>query len=112
MTDKHRAELRRAVIRLFLTLVLLWPVFSSIPVVAQDLQAIARLNVAKSTVTDRLFGGVGITLSLSQPVPFRVFVLDAPKRLVIDFKGVFIDPVGHVWCWTWIRRWQLRQLKW
>ncbi len=75
-------------IRLFLTLVLLWPVFSSIPVVAQDLQAIARLNVAKSTVTDRLFGGVGITLSLSQPVPFRVFVLDAPKRLVIDFKEV------------------------
>lgn len=35
-----------------------------------------------------MLGGVAIDLSLSQPVPFRVFVLDTPKRLVIDFKEV------------------------
>jgi len=46
--------------------------------VAQDLQAIARIDVAKSNVSDRLLGGVSVKLSLSQAVPFRVFTLDAP----------------------------------
>jgi N-acetylmuramoyl-L-alanine amidase len=55
---------------------------------AQDLQAIARINVEKSKISDRVFGGVAVKLSLSQAVPFRVFTLDAPKRLVIDFKEV------------------------
>ena len=58
------------------------------PVIAQDLQAIARVNIAKSNITDRLLGGVAVKLSLSQAVPFRVFTLDEPRRLVIDFKEV------------------------
>lgn len=55
---------------------------------AQDLQAIARVNVEKSSISKRMFGGVSVKLSLSQAVPFRVFTLDEPKRLVIDFKEV------------------------
>jgi N-acetylmuramoyl-L-alanine amidase len=55
---------------------------------AQDLHAIARINVEKSEISDRLLGGVAVKLSLSQAVPFRVFTLDGPKRLVVDFKEV------------------------
>lgn len=55
---------------------------------AQELQAIARVNIEKSRISDRLLGGVSVKLSLSQAVPFRVFTLDEPKRLVVDFKEV------------------------
>jgi N-acetylmuramoyl-L-alanine amidase len=71
-----------------LVLLFFCQVFLSGPVAAQDLQAIARIDASKSTVTDRLLGGVSVNLSLSQPVPYRVFVLNDPKRLVFDFKEV------------------------
>ena len=47
--------------------------------------ALARLDVTQSRVT-RVEGGVAVTLFLSQPVPWRVFALDAPRRLVVDFR--------------------------
>ena len=43
-----------------------------------------------------------ISLTLSQPVPWRVFTLDAPRRVVVDFSEVAWDGVriindsGHV----------------
>ena len=55
---------------------------------AQDLHAIARIDPAESSISDRLLGGVSVKLRLSQPVPYRVFTLNDPKRLVIDFKEV------------------------
>ena len=58
---------------------------------AQDLTALARLDPGASHVLDQ-GGGVDITLALSQPVPWRVRVLDAPPRLVMDFREV--DWVG------------------
>jgi len=53
---------------------------------AQDLQALARLDVTKSVITEKLSGDVTVTLALSQAVPYRVFTLTDPMRLVVDFK--------------------------
>lgn len=56
-------------------------------VMAQEFSGLARLDVAQSYVRD-VDGGLEVTLYLSQPVPFRVFTLDAPRRLVLDFREV------------------------
>ncbi len=55
---------------------------------AEGLSAIARLDPAGSSVVDRRDGGVDVTLTLSQPVPWRVFTLDDPRRLVLDLSEV------------------------
>jgi N-acetylmuramoyl-L-alanine amidase len=71
-------------VRLFLTLALwLW----AGGVAAQEFSGLARLDVTQSRVVE-VGGGVEITLYLSQPVPWRVFTLDGPKRLVLDFREV------------------------
>jgi N-acetylmuramoyl-L-alanine amidase len=58
------------------------------PLAAQDpFSGLARLDVAQSQVRDQ-GNGLNVTLYLSQPVPFRVFTLDAPRRLVLDFREV------------------------
>lgn len=54
---------------------------------AQELGALARFQPAQSAVVD-IHRGAELRLSLSQGVPFRVFTLDAPNRLVIDFREV------------------------
>lgn len=54
---------------------------------AAGLSALARLDSARSGMTD-LAEGLQITLSLSQPVPWRVRVLDDPARLILDFREV------------------------
>lgn len=53
----------------------------------QELSALARLDPAASRIED-LAGGVDVTLSLSQPVPWRVRVMDDPPRVVMDFREV------------------------
>ena len=68
--------------RLILVLVLL-PCFGS----AQELSALARLVPDRSSLTDRA-AGIEMELSISQPVPWRVRVLDAPPRLVLDMREV------------------------
>lgn len=55
--------------------------------VAQEFTGLARLDVTQSRVVEA-GEGVEITLYLSQPVPWRVFTLDAPRRLVLDFREV------------------------
>ncbi len=94
---RHAATVRRFVIRAVMVLCL-----GGGPVVAQDLSALARLNPQDSSVADT-DGGIGVALALSQPVPWRVRVLDAPPRLIMDFREVDwtgIDRVartsGHV----------------
>ncbi len=61
------------------------------PLVAQDssapLTALARVEARASQLVDRR-GGVELTLTLSQGVPYRVFTLDDPRRLVLDFYEV------------------------
>ena len=53
----------------------------------EDLMALARLDPAGSEFADTA-EGLQLRLSLSQPVPWRVRVLDAPPRLVIDMREV------------------------
>ncbi len=72
-------------IRAFLQ-ALMMLVLSSGMLAAQDLTALARVDPAQSTVTDGWFGKTTLHVGLSQGVPFRVFLLEAPARLVVDFK--------------------------
>ncbi len=56
---------------------------------AQELGALARFDADTSHVRDaRLGQGVEIRLGLSQGVPWRVFTLKDPARLVLDFREV------------------------
>ncbi len=53
---------------------------------AQGLSVLARVEAGNSTISDGWFGKTTLTLSLSQGVPFRVFLLDDPARLIVDFR--------------------------
>ncbi|WP_299864615.1 N-acetylmuramoyl-L-alanine amidase [uncultured Roseobacter sp.] len=69
----------------------LWAVLVTLcagPGAAQELSAIARVDPDKSRIETGWFGRSEVTLHLSQGVPFRVFTLDEPPRLVIDFREV------------------------
>jgi len=71
--------------RIFLAAIaLLWAAGT---VSAQDLTALARVDGAQSSLADTR-RGVSLRLQLSQPVPYRVFTLDTPRRLVLDFSEV------------------------
>lgn len=72
----------KRLIAFFVALVLL-----TTSVAAQELTALARFDPEESRITDR-WRGAGIKLSLSQGVPWRVFTLDEPRRLVADFREV------------------------
>ncbi len=62
--------------------------------VAQEFSALARVDLDNTRISDTRTG-VRIELGLSQGVPFRVFTLDDPRRLVMDFREVDwrgVDP--------------------
>ncbi|WP_395006581.1 N-acetylmuramoyl-L-alanine amidase [Cypionkella sp.] len=52
---------------------------------AQELTALARLDPARSQIVDA-GEGLEVALALSQPVPWRVRLLNDPMRLLIDFR--------------------------
>ncbi len=52
---------------------------------AQDLSALARIVPGANQVSD-LGEAVELTIAMTQGVPYRVFTLDAPRRLVLDFN--------------------------
>ncbi len=52
---------------------------------AQDLSALAHLDPKASHVVKQ-GGGVDVVLAISQPVPWRVRVLDEPPRLSHGFS--------------------------
>ena len=54
---------------------------------AQDLSALARLDAGQSHLRGDA-GGVEIALAISQPVPWRVRLLDGPPRLILDMREV------------------------
>ena len=72
--------------QMLLLLATIWA--SGTMVVAQELSAVARVDPAQSGVEQGWFGDTEIVLHLSQGVPFRVFTLDSPRRLVMDFREV------------------------
>ena len=65
---------------------------------AKDFGVIARVDPVASQIQDGWFGKSSVALHLSQGVPFRVFHLDDPARLIVDFKeadwtGVSADDI-------------------
>lgn len=72
----------RAFLALFMAILL-----AATPIAAQDLTAIARFSPETSSLRDA-GRGVAVNLSLSQSVPWRVRLLDAPPRLVLDTREV------------------------
>jgi N-acetylmuramoyl-L-alanine amidase len=66
---------------------LLGALWLALPVAAQQLSGLARLEAGRSTFENGATEAE-ITLGLSQPVPFRAFLLDNPPRLVADFREV------------------------
>jgi len=61
---------------------------------AQELSALARLDPAGSAIIAT--GKVDVTLAISQPVPWRVRVMDAPPRLVLDVREVDWTGLANV----------------
>ena len=59
---------------------------------AQSFGALARV-VPSETGAEARGDEVTLRLGLSQPVPFRVYALDAPWRVVVDFREVLWDGV-------------------
>ncbi len=57
---------------------------------AQQLRALARVDMESSAITDTR-DGVEVALALTQAVPYRIFTLDAPMRVVVDFREVAFD---------------------
>lgn len=76
--------------RWLFALLLVW---LALPVLAQDQSALARVDLARSSlVADGRDRGkprpLELQLALSQPVPYRVYFLDGPPRLVLDFREI------------------------
>ena len=71
-------------IRAVLISLLLWLPLSA---AAQGFGALARALPGESSLTGNA-RGTELELALSQAVPFRVFTLDDPMRVVIDFREV------------------------
>ncbi|MBT8408904.1 MAG: N-acetylmuramoyl-L-alanine amidase [Alphaproteobacteria bacterium] len=79
-------------LRLILLVAALMLAASGAAVAQSPLTALARLQTGDSAIIDSRDGRVSITLTLSQPVPWRAFTLDAPRRLVLDFSEVVWPP--------------------
>ena len=60
---------------------------TGVAALAEELSALARLDAARSSI-EAAGGGLTVTLGLSQPVPWRVRLLDQPPRLVLDTREV------------------------
>lgn len=54
-------------------------------------RALARVDMTGSALTQRR-SGVELTLQLTQAVPYRVLVLDGPRRIAVDFREVAFEP--------------------
>ncbi|SDW29894.1 N-acetylmuramoyl-L-alanine amidase [Ruegeria halocynthiae] len=72
--------------RIFYALALIWALTGA--AVAQDFSALARALPDQSRIVDEGNTGVRVELGLSQGVPYRVFTLRDPYRMVLDFQEV------------------------
>ncbi|MBO9444743.1 N-acetylmuramoyl-L-alanine amidase [Ruegeria sp. R14_0] len=72
--------------RIFYAIALFWALTTA--AVAHDFSALARVVPDDSRIVDEGRAGVRIDLGLSQGVPYRVFSLRDPYRMVLDFQEV------------------------
>lgn len=73
-----------SILRIFMVVLALWP----LGLRAQDLSGLARVETGHSQISDTWGGGLRVELALTQGVPYRAYVLDDPRRLVLDFREV------------------------
>ena len=73
--------------RLLLSLLMLLLALA-VPAAAQDLSALAKVNPLRSGIVATGDGGLELRFALSQPVPWRLRMMDNPPRLVIDTREV------------------------
>lgn len=79
--------------RWFLAILMVWA--TSQGVFAQDMRAQAQILPDAVVIDDRLLSGqTDLSLRLSQPVPHRIYTLNTPNRLVIEFLGVMPIDLG------------------
>ena len=56
----------------------------------------AQIDTARTTVSQSWRGETTLSIGLSRPMPFRVYTLDAPARLVIDVENTeWMDNAAH-----------------
>ncbi|WP_209596757.1 N-acetylmuramoyl-L-alanine amidase [Ruegeria sp. HKCCSP351] len=72
--------------RIFLSIALFWALAGG--AIAQDFSALARVQPEQSRITDVGRTGVRVDIALSQGVPYRIFTLQDPYRMVLDFNEV------------------------
>ncbi|MDE4134470.1 N-acetylmuramoyl-L-alanine amidase [Phaeobacter sp. QD34_3] len=72
---------------LALCVALIWGSLLAVTATAQGFSALARVDAERSLIRDA-GQGARIELHLSQGVPYRIFTLDGPPRLVLDFQEV------------------------
>ncbi|WP_170472638.1 N-acetylmuramoyl-L-alanine amidase [Ruegeria arenilitoris] len=72
--------------RIIFAIALIWS-FSG-AAFAQSFNALARILPEQSRITDQGRAGVRVELALSQGVPYRIFTLRDPYRMVLDFQEV------------------------
>lgn len=72
--------------RIIFALALIWAWTSA--AFAQEFSALARILPEQSRIADTGRSGVLVELGLSQGVPYRVFTLKDPYRIVMDFQEV------------------------
>ncbi|WP_282120489.1 N-acetylmuramoyl-L-alanine amidase [Ruegeria atlantica] len=72
--------------RIIYAIALFWVL--STAAVAHDFSALARVLPDDSRIVDEGRAGVRVDLGLSQGVPYRVFTLQDPYRMVLDFQEV------------------------
>ena len=69
----------------------LWAAASG-PLMAQQggeaFSGLARINAEQSRITGQGRNDVAVDLGMSQGVPYRLFTLDGPPRLVLDFQEI------------------------
>ena len=56
--------------------------------------ALARVDAKNSSIDDILWGQVQLQLSLSQGVPYRVYTITEPNRVVLEFNRAMIDDIA------------------
>ena len=62
---------------------------------AQSLSGLAQIDPQNSYVQDRSWRQIEIHITLSQSVPYRVYQLNNPMRIVVEFHEVIFDDLNN-----------------
>lgn len=72
-------------LRIFISAAIIFFAVSNVVAAQASLTALARLGPEGANI-EQIDGATRVSISLTRPVPWRVFTLDDPKRLVVEFS--------------------------